>query len=95
MVTPSGQPIWLKIVHGILVCDMAEVKIKPSVIPHDSEGEIQYLSRKVVKKRRIEKVARDYRDKHGGSYVDALTVAQTPTVEDEPKLIIRRGIGRI
>ena len=95
LVTPSGQPIWLKIVHGILVCDMAEVKIKPSVIPHDTEGEIQYLSRKVVKKRRIEKVARDYREKHGGSYADALTIAQTPTVEDEPKLIIRRGIGRI
>ena len=59
LITPSGQAVWMKIVNGISVVDMANIRaIRPDEIPV-GDGEIRYRSAAAERKLRVEHEARE------------------------------------
>ena len=88
LISPSGEAIWLKIVNGILVLDLPDVRgIKPDEVPV-GQGEVQYRSAKAVRKRRVETEARRLRDSSDRTYAEALFLAKKQKVDDKAEVYL-------
>ena len=97
MITPEGKPVWLKIVQGILVLDLVDVRLNPQMIP-EGEGEVKYRSARQVRKKKVESKARALAKGRGGlTYADALAIANSSVPKDtQAEVFIAAGVsGRI